>query len=395
MTAEAPRAVFVVSNGTHVQMFAGVAAELERRGWATTFVDLDAHYQLGARSAAGVYGRVTVPLDRRGARPDRRFYDRSTLAIWRDVVRTRPIVRRILLKERPNVVVLGNDRGLLERLFISAARSMGIRTAVVQDGVLGVGRPPERSIVRRLRHRGRHVASVGLRRIGLGYLASVEHGQGGADLVCASGEHGRAVFLAHGVRTDSIVVTGQPRYDTLAALPAATRRDGVTWFTTPFAEQGLGETESRQQAQLVSEVATALRGMGVPFVVRPHPAEDARRYRALAGNLEIAGTEPIEEVLSRTRVAIVGMSTVVDAAALAGVPVLVPGRRIHGHRFSALLPDAGAYPRFESGAELVAHLPNTPGLLAAQQAEVARSVSVLAGYPSACRVADAISNVHR
>lgn len=384
------RVAFVASNGTHVRMFAGVADVLERRGWSIVFVDLDDFYRLGAREAAARMDRATTRVTRPGGQLSRPFYRRSALAIWGDVMRVRPIVRGLLAEIRPAIVVLGNDRGVLERLVIAHGHAAGVRSVLVQDGALALTPLREGSTRRRLLRVARRTASHLLRRIGLGAFAAVDYGQGGTDFVCATGDHGRRVFLRRGVSPAKIMVTGQPRYDTLTSVAYEAHREAVTWFTTPFLEQGLGGPESEAQEAFVSEVAEALRARAVPFIVRPHPAENPARYRAGPWAVSVADRDPIAYVLARTRLAVVGISTVTEEAALAGVPVIVPGRRVHGSRFDALLPASHIYPRFESAAELVDLLTAAPRWLAAQQAEVGRRVSVAPGDSAARRVASVI-----
>jgi hypothetical protein len=100
--------------------------------------------------------------------------------------------------------------------------------------------------------------------------------------------------------------------------------------------------------QLAAELSERLASLDADLVVKPHPRESADAYRQ-AG--VIAVDELPAALLARSWVAIVGISTVIEEAALAGVPVIVPGRVLHGDRFDHRLPPAGAFPRFESPEE--------------------------------------------
>ena len=52
-------------------------------------------------------------------------------------------VRRILQKEQPSIVIMGNDTHLVNKLFVKAANSTGIPTLLVQDGIMSTSRNKE------------------------------------------------------------------------------------------------------------------------------------------------------------------------------------------------------------------------------------------------------------
>jgi hypothetical protein len=203
---------FVCSNDLHVATFAPVADELVALGRTAAFVSLDPFYQQHAATAMADRGIAAVePLVCGLARDD--FFRRPTQLVWLDVLRARAPIARLLGEVDPRVVVVGNDRGLIEKSFLSAARRRGAATVLVQDGHIGRKPTPETTFRRRAWRRARRAASAVLIRAGARSFAATDYGTWGCDLVCASGSDGVAAFRSRGVDPQRIVVTGQPRYD--------------------------------------------------------------------------------------------------------------------------------------------------------------------------------------
>ena len=351
---------FVASTDTHVDQFFPVMADLEGRGVATSLASLDTLYNQGATARASALGvrvepfvpNVTVASS---------FYRRPVVAIWRDVLRCRRPISDWLRSRAPEVVVLGNDRGLVEKLVLATAHRQGRRVVLVQDGVLAPVPPRPANWRRWCFFVAKQAGSAVLRQIGLSYLSASHYGEGGADLVCASGPHGAETFRQLGVSTERIIMTGQPRFDGLhrAAISGEQRRRLVVAFSTPFKAAGIGADLQDRQTALLAGLARELVGRGIAFRVKPHPRESAQAYAEALGDPTMIIGGSSGDALRRCVIAVVGMSTVVDEAGLCGVPVVVPGQVVHAGRLDHHLPPADRYPRFESareGAALIASL---------------------------------------
>ena len=388
---------FVASNDTHVDMFVPVMRELERRGVVTTIGSLDSLYQQGATARAEALGRAISMIA-----PDivvaSSFYRRPTIAVWWDVLRCRVPVSEWLVANGPGVVVMGNDRGLIEKLIIHVAHQQGRRVVLVQDGTL-VPPPRPGNLPASLRSAAKHGGSIALRSAGLRFLAASQYGEGGADLLCATGPAGAERFRALGVGGDRIVLTGQPRFDILTD-PSARRGEkpaSVMMFTTPFAHAGFGADLQERQMRVVAGLSRALVPQGIQFQVKPHPRESVAQYRELLGDPSAVVTGRSPDALRECGVAIIGASTVVDEAGILGVPVIVPGDIIHDGRLDHLLPPLDLYPRFErirEGVRLVQRLiddaTERADLVGRQRSAVLARVSVETTKPAYARIADAI-----
>jgi hypothetical protein len=344
--------MFVTSTEIQVDTFAPVFAELERRGISATFLCLDAYY--GWRSADAWQARGVSPriLPARREIPADSFYRRCALSVWRDVIAARSPVRRELERSQPSAVVLGNDKGLIEKLLVAETHRLGLPVVLVQDGFLSGEEedpPAERRAL--LRFAAERVASRIVVAAGYPYLASTTYGLGRADVVCATGEDSRRLFVRLGVPASKVVVTGQPRYDYILGKEPV-RGQNVIFCSTPFASAGLGNAAYERQMLLVSALGKALQATDRRFLLKPHPREDARELDAGLSNARVAIADgPVAGILQHASVAIVGISSVLEEAVLMRVPVIVPGRAIYGDRFEESLPPASAFPRFESAAD--------------------------------------------
>lgn len=379
-------------------MFAPVNRELTRRGWQTTAVSLDPYYSQGASEMAR---RLDIPYVevRRKKRLGEPFYGRSFVHVWSDVLRARGAVRRLVDSMLPDVVLIGNDYGLLEKLILYTARKRGVPSVLVQDGVLGrTSRPPasgwQSTVIRRVRQ----LVSPVIRVAGLPYLAASNYGSSPVQLICASGRLGVQYFEDLGVPRERIVITGQPRYDSLPQRRASTSPHGtgrVVFFTTPFEMQNLGQDSQRRQWRLVETLAGALEERGLRLTLKPHP-RDLQVPRLLDADVL---REPAADVLLETDVAIMGISTVIEEAVLLGVPVIVPGEVVHGDRFEEFLPPADGFPRFETAAEALALIdsmraPSFRRTVITRQLDYVRaSVALDPDKSAASRVVDAIESV--
>ena len=341
------RVTFLASNDTHVTMFAPVASTIERFDAVPRFVSLDRYYGQGATAAASRIGVSCVELDG-GSAAVGRFYRRLAPAIWADVLRSLVHIDRYLQDAKPDVLVVGNDFGLIEKAFLHRAAPSVRRRVLVQDGKLSPSRPAPASPTERFTSLAKAGLSPLLRAAGLGYLARSEYGTAEVDAVCASGDSGASILRSRAQKA-LVVVTGQPRYDRLAALlgQRAPRSDIVGLFTTA----DLDARADRAQGAMAAALAEPLATRGLRLVVKPHPRESPTRYATLLGGESHVWLSGAAELLRRSRLAIIGVSTVIEEAGILGCPVVVPGALVHGRRNERFLPPDPPYPRFDSAEE--------------------------------------------
>jgi hypothetical protein len=359
----------------------------------STVLTLDRWYGYGAWQAGQ---SERVPLLETSAPPpiSRPFYRRGTLDIWRDVVAARRPLAADLDQSSAATLVVGNDSGLLEKLALDLARRNGWTRFLIQDGRL-VERPASRGGRNRLRAVAKRLASGLIQRLGYPYLAASAYGSGDLNGVCASGP-APARLLASRARSGVVVhVTGQPRYDGLQPedLTVSDTFRPVALFTSPFALDGYGSAAQAAQLALAVGLAAALRATGVALVVKPHPRESAPAYATVVAAGGQMADSDAAGLLRRCSVAIIGLSTLIEEAAILHRPVIVPGAFIHQGRLLDLLPDASVYPRFESAADALAMIERITAAaadghpLSEQESAVQQQVTFDPAKPAAERVA--------
>jgi hypothetical protein len=132
----------------------------------------------------------------------------------------------------------------------------------------------------------------------------------------------------------SLRVTGSPRLDALVAamktLPAdaaqQVRRSARVQPDDVFVLVTTKEREAR--GSLPALVEAAERMPGVTIVIKPHPAETAAAYAALAGRPQVRvldAATPLAPLLAAARAVVTVNSTVALDAGVVGVPALVIG----------------------------------------------------------------------
>ncbi len=210
-------------------------------------------------------------------------------------------MRACLRAERPSVVVLGNDLGTLERLFIAEARRLGIPSLLVQEGVLAQhGEPLVRfSWPQRIAHAA--MAWLGLR-----MPDPRPCGLNGADHIAVMGQAMAELLMRQGISQRQITVTGQPRYDLLYALkrgtampkplpvPLQTGEKIILFTSQPYVRyQMCSVVGARQIWQTVISGVKEL-GDGHRLVAKLHPGEDTEWTRGW-----LADTFPPDWILTR------------------------------------------------------------------------------------------------
>lgn len=285
--------LFVCSNQNHVRIFSPVARILEREERISPqWIALDRYYNHEAEMVLREYGWTDYRLL---PRPEGAFatpWEGGARARMQVLLQGRQAIRAHLRASPPNVVVLGNDLGILERLFIAQARPMGIPSLLVQDGVIALRPMP----VAQVSPSTRLVRAV-LVALGLRLTDPKPYGQNGADRIAVMGEAVAHWLVQQGVPKERIVSTGQPRYDVLYALRQGIAQPNgleslhlplgqriILFASQPYLRYGMfAEAEARE---IWRTVIAGIQGLGAGYhlVAKLHPAEDLEWTRHWLGN---------------------------------------------------------------------------------------------------------------
>lgn len=172
-------------------------------------------------------------------------------------------VAGILESVRPRLLVLGIDHDPIAILFIREARRRGVRTVVMQEGLI---RP--RDLESNDDWKSRLVADV---TAALGVpVRYLRFGTQGADAYLLSGNRARDILLRAGVPASRLVVVGQPKYDRFlrqAELQVAPRNPVPAFLFAAPADL----LNAPWGPELVRSLAEEARRRKVRIVVKLHP----------------------------------------------------------------------------------------------------------------------------
>lgn len=208
------------------------------------------------------------------------------------------LVVEVLELIKPKVVAVGNDRTWLGLSWVLCARELGIPTLCVQDGTAG-DMPQWRWL--------------------------------SADRIAVTGRHLQELLADEGYAVDRMIVTGQPRYDSLLKKARATDQESPrqNLAANPEAKRSvLFTTQYGQDPRFVRDVVEAiLRVPRVHLILRPHPSESMNLHQELANEqqerISLERETSIEDLLCAADVLVARNSTVVLEARIIGLPVVV------------------------------------------------------------------------
>jgi hypothetical protein len=240
------------------------------------------------------------------------------------------------------LVVLGNDTGHAERVVITAARSLGVPTLLVQDGFLFDQFPAGLSGTLRLTLRQLWLAVGGIR------LGWVPYGMGGCDAIAAHGI-GWLETIHRGKRgaTRHIVVTGHPaQISPNDHLVAPIDRKDVLFFCSNFLsahKDAAAHQDQIGEIVVLRKLLMARYGESAALHVKLHPADRLEDYAALSGlsGITLHKDAVLDNLIRQSWLCITNISSVSLDCTAAGRVCLMSGislKRANYRRLFANLP---------------------------------------------------------
>lgn len=315
------RVLFVPSNDTQSEMFLRICNELPS-GLSAEFLNLDEYYQQNSMTVLGESRfRVTsletsVNVRINLVRPGRIGKLIFTLSVRRPLF-------RLLQEIEPDILVVGNDSGLLEYLVVRWAHEQGKPSLLVQDGLRRQRKVPERLTPRKRFWRF-------LMRLARGYWQSEGYGHGGCTRIAVSGPATKEQLVQEGISDHRIIVTGQPRYDHLRLAPLRAKTNVQEPATVVFADQPFGAWEC-SEAEEHSFMLNVLRELceidSILPVIKPHPRRPRGQLRNWIEQEQLQKVKVCDEpnmisVLQTTDLLIAVNSTAGLEALILGIPLV-------------------------------------------------------------------------
>jgi hypothetical protein len=298
------KALFLVNAPINVEMFKLVADALPR-GWARIFWNLDKWVL--RQEIEATLSKARLPY--------------STVSDWR-----KRTVQYVLDSERPNVVVMPHDSCIpVDKVFIKECKKRGIPTLYVLHGIYwpspkGPYRPGASNWFRR-----QWVSLFGFLRLlesdsdsrkrlrdtwWMSLLDAFSHkseGHGSCAKIAVFGDAVKRLFVSEGVDSESIVVTGNPKFDYLfhantvkirseicKSFGISAKKRIVLLITGYFVE--VGKWSVSQRETFVRAVADATEKINnTQLIIKIHPSvEKEATYKAIFAQM------PNQPIICRT-----------------------------------------------------------------------------------------------
>nr|WP_317892118.1 hypothetical protein [uncultured Sphingomonas sp.] len=199
-----------------------------------------------------------------------------------------------------DILITCNDTSYVEQAFLTAAKSVGAGTVLIQEGPFTIVHAAHQGIRPGIVGRVGHL----LRTWGI-LPRKVPYGSFGHDLVLACSSHYAERFEALGVAPADIRVTGVPRFDALAPVAKSKAQPAtVLYVFQPFVWQGrvAGEPARAVLAMMATGLNQAYEETPFDLVLRQHPRSDPETLSFLESCLRIpfrySPQVPLPEVLT-------------------------------------------------------------------------------------------------
>lgn len=271
-------------------------------------------------------------------------------------------VKEVLSRERPDIIVVGHDMNLMQRLFIKCANSMGIPTLLVQDGIL--------LPARRLKVHETGSAGTSLRywitlpfeafrvmmKRDYSWQGKIEdallesryslrgkrriYGHGQCSKMALFGEAVKRIFISEGIAPERIVVTGNPKFDEVyySKDSACKKKVCERWniptdktiillLTQYLVEVGRWTTEQRRKFVLAVANAAAVLP-NTQLIIKLHPPHESEGdYQEIVKGSPhapiICKYASLPELLNACSLAVTVSSTAALEAMATGKPVVI------------------------------------------------------------------------
>ena len=271
-------------------------------------------------------------------------------------------VKRILIDEKIDAVVVANDQSMIEKSFVISGNSLGLATIFIQNGAI----PPQE--VMKLREKaikGIYVIKnfgdiwkrytffiVAMGNTNMSFFRSMGNialdlfknlwnielrGHGNCKAIGVTSSYEKDSLANKGINPKKIVIVGNPKFDKMITRKydvSSTRKNYgipnenkmVLFITQSTVEHGFW-TEGQRELFFKAIVSEISNMEGVNLVVKIHPMEDIGVYEKMLSDLGIdiplLKDENIHELISASELMITSHSSTIIEAMILNKPVVI------------------------------------------------------------------------
>lgn len=339
---------FICSTGTQVDTFLPVMHSISAiEETKCIWVSLDGYYKWDAEKTLEGHKLEYVSLKTQNF--NQQFTKLSLpLMYWYLLTDIKKKILNLLNQETLDVLIFGNDRGLIEKLFIRLAKAHGVKTLLIQDGMIWSNEVRTFTLKSRfdntikilLKDVLKESLSWIMRKLNISYLAPSYLGQGKCDLIAVMGEAAKQNLVLRGIDPNQIIITGQPRYEylikSIGDVHELKKRLDITSnylilsvFTSAFKNVMKSNASQQQQEDFIKKLINYIENyypQKVRLFLKPHPRESVREYELLTKNrpwINIVREYSSLEIINLSSLIISVPSTIMAEACLMNKPLAI------------------------------------------------------------------------
>ena len=173
------------------------------------------------------------------------------------------LINKILNQVLPDAVVLAIDNDPIAQLFIKISKQMGIKTILIQEGLI---RPHEYTM------RKTYLSDYGyrlLRYLGI-YLKYTIYGTSECDKILASGKRAADILKKRGIRENKIEIVGQPKYDDYIkkskSYTPGTQKNKIILFAA-----GTKIVKDEENKHFLKKLLQTIKVLDAYLIIKMHP----------------------------------------------------------------------------------------------------------------------------
>lgn len=289
-------------------------------------------------------------------------------------------VQKIVLKEKPNLIVVTNDQSMIERSFVLAGNHLNVPTLFLQNGAIGQISYRKKDYLVRYLYTIRHGWYILVRYMFFfATLNSIEkrlsttikkflidlwknatklelRGQYGCSMIATTGNYEKEIFINYGVPNDKIIPIGNPKFDRIInssydsekifnQYKIPKNKKIILLTTQAMVEHGLWTEKQREI--FAKSIINAFRELSdVQLLIKYHPWEPIDIYKKIMtnapDNVILCENTNLYELINACEILITLLSTTALEAMIFNKVVIIVN----------LFDDSSFIPYVESGSAI-------------------------------------------